>query len=85
MISRIARRLLLAACEARGIECVEVWSPPYARMLSGGAGACADGGTTAGLPADALRELAEQVAPAPGDEAHWAMERGLEEVHSILV
>ena len=27
------RRLLLRACEERGIECVQCWSPPYAARL----------------------------------------------------
>lgn len=53
------RRLILNACAARGIECVQVWSPPYATKL-----------VQEGLiPQDTAVALG---APDAGDELEWS-------------
>ena len=54
--------ILLGECEERGIECLQVWSPPYARVL---------------VEQGALSEegAAASCAPGDGDEAEWASDR----------
>lgn len=56
------RRILLGECEERGIECLQVWSPPYAQVL---------------VEQGALSEegAAVSCAPGDGDEAEWASDR----------
>lgn len=77
------RRLLLALCAERGVACVEVWSAPYARMLSQRSDSDVDAqAAETGLTAGELREfirsaVEEQVAPAAGAEAAWAAANGL--------
>jgi biotin carboxylase len=56
------RRILLDMCAARGIDCVQIWSPPYARVL-----------VAQGLLSEEAAEAA--CAPAAGEEEAWAASR----------
>eukprot|EP00967_Tisochrysis_lutea_P107125 scaffold164924_cov33-Tisochrysis_lutea.AAC.1 len=82
------RRILLDACRARGVECVEVWSRPYfSTVLEAAVNAAQERAADLGVAVEELyeslrSEVEEHVAPYSGDEVAWAATHGIFGAHT---